>query len=81
MIEEVKYNHEDKGLIEEKRYRVYFKGTRSRNGKNQILLYYEGNYYFSAPFLGNDSFTKQELVDAGFGDVFDNPMFEVREVE
>lgn len=30
---------------------------------------------------GEIHFTKQELIDAGFGGVFDNPMFEVMEVE
>ena len=63
----------------EKKYKVYLKHT------NQELLYYEDtdDFYFDHINKENitKSFTKQELIDAGFGDVFDNPMFEVEEVE
>lgn len=63
----------------EKKYKVYLKHT------NQELLYYEDtdDFYFDHINKENitKSFTKQELIDAGFGDVFDNEMFEVVEVE
>ena len=63
----------------EKKYKVYLKHT------NQELLYYEDtdDFYFDHINKKNitKSFTKKELIDAGFGDVFDNPMFEVEEVE
>lgn len=63
----------------EKKYKVYLKHT------NQELLYYEDtdDFYFDHINKENitKSFTKQELIDAGFGGVFDNEMFEVEEVE
>lgn len=63
----------------EKKYKVYLKHT------NQELLYYEDtdDFYFDHINKENitKSFTKQELIDAGFGGVFDNEMFEVVEAE
>lgn len=62
----------------EKKYKVYLKHT------NQKLLYYEDtdDFYFDHINKENitKSFTKKELIDAGFGGVFDNEMFEVEEV-
>lgn len=63
---------------EEKRYRVKFKtlGTSgyylSRNGFTGYEFNNSGNIV--------RTFTKQELINAGFGGVFDNEMFEVEEV-
>ena len=63
----------------EKKYKVYLKHT------NQELLYYEDtdDFYFDHINKENitKSFTKQELINAGFGGVFDNEMFEVVEAE
>lgn len=43
-------------------------------------LYDDGeNILFYLTYKG--SFTRKELEDAGFGEVFDNPMFEIEEVE
>lgn len=62
----------------EKKYKVYLKHT------NQKLLYYEDTDDFYFDHINNEnitkSFTKKELIDAGFGGVFDNEMFEVEEV-
>lgn len=63
----------------EKKYKVYLKHT------NQELLYYEDTDGFYFDHINKEnitkSFTKQELIDAGFGGVFDNEMFEVEEAE
>lgn len=75
----IAYGPEYVEVEKEKKYKVYLKHT------NQELLYYEDtdDFYFDHINKENitKSFTKQELIDAGFGDVFDNPMFEVVEVE
>ncbi|WP_164682161.1 DUF1642 domain-containing protein [Streptococcus hyointestinalis] len=64
---------------EDKLYTVAIKST------GQFLhLHKEGNFgfaYISAVFERKTTFTKKELIDAGFGGVFDNEMFEVEEVE
>lgn len=65
----------------EKKYRVLIKDELVLNRrliKNPITNIFE---FVIGSNLGIESFTKQELIDAGFGDVFDNPMFEVEEVE
>lgn len=63
---------------EDKLYTVAIKST------GQFLhLHKEGNFgfaYISAVLERKTTFTKKELIDAGFGDVFDNEMFEVEEV-
>lgn len=63
----------------DKLYTVAIKST------GQFLhLHKEGNFgfaYISAVFERKTTFTKQELINAGFGGVFDNEMFEVVEVE
>lgn len=64
----------------EKRYMVIPKHT------NQILVKQGDSFIFTLPNPfdeedGKHLFTKQELIDAGFGDVFDNEMFEVEDVE
>lgn len=63
-------------VIPEKRYRVNLKAA------NQTLIASRGDYVFDlCPEECEFKFTKQELIEAGFGDVFDNPMFEVKKVE
>ena len=70
---------DDYEVEKEKKYKVYLKHT------NQELLYYEDtdDFYFDHINKENitKSFTKQELIDAGFGGAFDNEMFEVVEAE
>lgn len=68
---------------EEKRYVVKVKGMNRLNGclaNNKKL----GTWYFG--ISGNSKIhstnhTRKELEDAGFGEVFDSPLFEVMEVE
>ena len=64
-------------------YQIFMKNTS--NHKNQIQqLVRQGSKWF---FCGNDvhrfktKFSKGQIEAAGFGGVFDNPMFEVEEVE
>lgn len=67
---------------EEKRYRVKIKGKIEEN----LLVYGWGikRYFFARAY--NDSskrgeHTHKELEEAGFGEVFNSPLFEVEEVE
>lgn len=69
-------------LIEkEKRYLVKMKGNIYEN----ILVYGFGvkRYFFSSRDEGNRraKHTRKELEEAGFGDVFNSPLFEVEEVK
>ena len=68
-------------IEKEKRYRVKMKGHIHEN----ILVYGYGvkRYFFSSSLEGNRraKHTRKELEEAGFGDVFDSPLFEVEEVE
>lgn len=69
--------------IEEKRYMVKVKnvsdryGTLNRNKRSKrfILSNPEENSLYDTKF------TRKELEDAGFGEVFNSPLFEVEEVE
>lgn len=58
----------------EKRYKVKLKAS------DQRLIMDSGKPIFTSFFSGW-AFTKQRLIEAGLGGVFDNPMFEVEEVE
>lgn len=60
----------------EKRYTVVMKETK------QPLYYNAGDkkLFFSLSSLATH-FTRKELEDAGFGEVFNSPLFEVEEVE
>ena len=64
----------------EKRYLVKIKSTGQCLGK-----YYINNETLSPRFIytgrNADGFTRKELEDAGFGEVFNSPLFEVEEVE
>lgn len=65
----------------EKQYRVKMKGNINDN----ILVYGSGiqRYFFSSNSGMNkrDAHTLKELEEAGFSEVFDNPLFEVEEVK
>lgn len=66
----------------EKRYLVKIKG----NIKENMLVYGEllERYYFTKSFSLNNaiySHTRKELEEAGFGEVFNSPLFEIEEVE
>nr|DAN51211.1 MAG TPA: Protein of unknown function (DUF1642) [Caudoviricetes sp.] len=64
----------------EKRYLVKIKSTGQCLGK-----YYINNEILSPRFIytgrNADAFTRKELEEAGFGEVFNSPLFEVEEVE
>ncbi len=65
----------------EKRFLVKMKGHIQEN----VLVYGYGikRYFFSSTLEGNrrPKHTRKQLEKGGFGDVFNNPMFEVEEVE
>lgn len=65
----------------EKRYRVKMKGHIQEN----ILVYGYGvkRYFLSSNLVGNRraEHTKKQLEEDGFSEVFNNPLFEVEEVE
>lgn len=69
--------------IEEKRYMVKVKNVSARNGtlnrnkrsKRFILSSPEENSLYDTKF------TRKEIEDAGFGEVFNSPLFEIEEVE
>ena len=67
----------------EKRYLVKIKGIRTVNGCLKCDVD-DANWFFSgpvecAPYRANH--TRKELEEAGFGEVFNSPLFEVEEVE
>lgn len=70
-------------IEKEKRYRVNVKNIRTRQGTlNRSKK--SGVFIFSNPEENNlygTKFTRKELEDGGFSGVFDNPLFEVEEVE
>lgn len=71
----IAYGEKAVEVEKEKKYRVKFKGS------DQYLrrVAFSNKFEFHEAFP--DYLTKQELIDAGFEGVFDNPMFEVEEVE
>ncbi|MBJ6745220.1 DUF1642 domain-containing protein [Streptococcus sp. 121] len=69
----VTYGPEAVEVEREKRYRVKLTATE------QYLRKFYGKYEFTD--IEVDYFNKQELIEAGFEGMFDNPMFEVEEVE
>lgn len=77
----IAYGPEAVEVEKEKRYRVLIKDnlvvgdTLTQNPASLMFTFSIGD--------GSDSeiFTKNELEEWGFGDVFDNPMFEIEEVE
>ena len=61
----------------EKKYRVSLK-----NGQPLIKAPLGGNFYFTQNITaGGCKATRKELEEAGFGDVFNSPLFEVEEVK
>lgn len=69
--------------IEEKRYKVKMKAIKS-NSQYLIFGQLSGTWWFgSAEQIGNvkSEHTHKELEDAGFGEVFNSPLFEVEEVK
>lgn len=70
-------------IEKEKRYRVKMKGIRTVNGCLKCNVD-DANWFFSgpvecAPYRANH--TRKELEAAGFGEVFNSPLFEVEEVD
>lgn len=67
----------------ERRYRVRIKGVSG----SRCYLNYDVNegYYFISSVKEIDGYrtklTRKQLEEAGFAEVFDNPMFEIEEVE
>lgn len=69
----------------EKQYLVKMKGVE---GHNSYLKYNKNlkHWYFGSLFIYNNDVdtrtyhTRKELEEAGFGGVFDSPLFEVEEV-
>nr|DAU78973.1 MAG TPA: Protein of unknown function (DUF1642) [Caudoviricetes sp.] len=68
---------------EEKRYKVVMKGISS------LFRHLKYNFLTEKWYMGNDAedknvkktHTRKEIEDAGFGEVFNSPLFEVKEVE
>lgn len=68
----------------EKRYKVKFMNLMTSDGKEQLLTHdIPKRKVFASRHRMNlkQTFTRGELVSLGFEGVFDNPMFEVEEVE
>lgn len=68
--------------VEEKtKYRVRVKAIT--DGMNFLKRDKDENAWYFGDYsvIGVLSHTRKELEDAGFGEVFDNPMFEIEEVE
>ena len=65
---------------EEKRYRVKFIQTGQHLAKN---IFPSSEYFVikTSSISSTDSFTRKELEQAGFGEVFNSTLFEVEEVE
>ena len=69
--------------VEEKRYRVKMKAIKS-NSQYLVFGQLSETWWFgSAEQIGNvkSEHTHTEIEDAGFGEVFNSPLFEVEEVE
>lgn len=67
----------------EKRYLVKMKGVRIVNGCLKCNVD-DANWFFSGPVECvpyREKHTRKELEDAGFGEVFNSPLFEVEEVD
>lgn len=68
---------------EETKYKVRIKGVSE--SENYLNLDVDNKWYFLASEYEvkgfETKFTRQQLEEAGFGEVFDNPMFEIEEVE
>lgn len=60
---------------QEKRYTVKLKNTNDYLNETEVGFHFYDNY------RNNGKFTRKEIEDAGFGEVFNSPLFEVEEVE
>lgn len=65
----------DYEVEKEKRYKVKLKNT------NDYLNQTEVGFHFYDNYRNNGKFTRKEIEDAGFGEVFNSPLFEVEEVK
>ena len=66
----------------EKRYRISMQKARNYKNHAQILCEKDGKIFWCGewyPF--RTKFTRKELEETGFGEVFNSPLFEVEEVE
>lgn len=80
----IAYGPEAVEVETEKIYRVKIKNLVTSDGKEQFLTHDIPKRKVFASRHGmnlKQTFTKRELVSLGFEGVFDNPMFEVEEVE
>ena len=59
----------------EKRYTVKLKNTNDYLNETEVGFHFYDNY------RNNGKFTRKEIEDAGFGEVFNSPLFEVEEVQ
>lgn len=65
----------------EKRYRVYMPKARNYKNHAQILCEEKGKIFWCGEWYRfKTKFTRKELEEAGFGEVFNSPLFEVEEV-
>lgn len=65
----------------EKRYRVKIKNAYYNKCPQFLCETDNGIFWAAAIDLRKTKFTRKELEQAGFGEVFDSPLFEVEEVE
>lgn len=68
-------------IKKDKRYRISMPKTRNYKNHAQILCEKDGKIFWCGewyPF--RTKFTRKEIEDAGFGEVFNSPLFEVEEV-
>lgn len=66
----------------EPKYRISIPKTRNYKNHTQILCYSDGKMFWCGEWQRfQTKFTRKELEDAGFGEVFNSPLFEIEEVE
>ena len=66
---------------EEKRYRVKMKNAYYNKYPQFLCETDNGIFWAAEKDLRKTKFTRKELEEAGFGEVFNSPLFEVEEVE
>ena len=66
----------------EKRYRISMLKARNYKNHAQILCKEDGKMFWCGEWYRfKTKFTRKELEEAGFGEVFNSPLFEIEEVE
>ena len=66
----------------EKRYRIFMLKARNYKNHAQILCEEDGKMFWCGEWYRfKTKFTRKELEEAGFGEVFNSPLFEIEEVE